>query len=66
MAGALNVRLGGMNYYNGEPSPKPVIGGEGRCATRQDARAALRIATVASLIVFAAAWTFLRCREDEA
>jgi adenosylcobinamide-phosphate synthase len=66
MAGALGVRLGGMNYYNGEPSPKPVIGGEGQRATRQSARAALRIATVASLIVFSAAWIFLRSRESDA
>jgi adenosylcobinamide-phosphate synthase len=63
MAGVLGVRLGGMNYYAGRPSPKPLIGGEGRCATRQDARAALRITAVASLIVFSAAWVFLRCRE---
>jgi adenosylcobinamide-phosphate synthase len=66
MAGALDVRLGGLNYYNGEPSPKPVIGGGGRCATREDARAALRIVTVASVVVFAAAWIFLRCRENRA
>jgi adenosylcobinamide-phosphate synthase len=65
MAGALGVRLGGMNYYEGRPSPKPVIGGEGRCATRQDARAALRITAVASLIVFSAAWVYLRCRERD-
>ena len=26
VAGALGVRLGGLNYYDGEPSPKPALG----------------------------------------
>lgn len=65
MAGALNVRLGGMNYYQGEPSPKAVIGANGRSATMTDARAALRIATVASIAVFTAAWLCLRWREKK-
>jgi adenosylcobinamide-phosphate synthase len=65
MAGALGVRLGGMNYYNGEPSPKPVIDREGRSATPPDARAALRIATVASIVVFSVAWLCLRWREKK-
>ncbi len=64
MAGALGVRLGGMNYYAGKPSPKPVLGGEGRCATREDARSALRIAAVASLAVSTAAWLWLRWRRN--
>jgi adenosylcobinamide-phosphate synthase len=59
MAGALGVRLGGMNYYGGHPSPKPLLGEEGRCATPADARAALRIVAVASVAVFAAAWLWL-------
>lgn len=63
MAGALGVRLGGMNYYAGKPSPKPVLGAEGRCATPAEARRALRIAGVASLAVFSAAWLCLRWRE---
>ena len=66
MAGTLGVRLGGMNYYGGRPSPKPVLGAEGRCATVADARTALRIAAVASLLVFSAAWLWLRWRESEA
>jgi adenosylcobinamide-phosphate synthase len=66
MAGALGVRLGGMNYYEGKPAPKPVLGGEGRRATLEDARAALRIATVASLAVFSASWLWLRWRKGRA
>jgi adenosylcobinamide-phosphate synthase len=59
MAGALGVRLGGMNYYGGQPSPKPVLGAEGRCATVSDARNALFVTAVASVTVFSVAWTFL-------
>jgi adenosylcobinamide-phosphate synthase len=66
MAGALGVRLGGMNWYGGEPAPKPVLGREGRLPGRADARAALRIAGMASLIVFSAAWLSLRWWEGRA
>lgn len=62
MAGALGVQLGGMNYYDGKPAPKPVLGAEGRCATPADARAALRMAAVASLAISTAAWLWLRWR----
>jgi adenosylcobinamide-phosphate synthase len=60
MAGALGVRLGGMNYYGGEPSPKPLLGAEGRAATVADARAALRIAATVSIAVFSIAWISLQ------
>jgi adenosylcobinamide-phosphate synthase len=60
MAGALGVRLGGMNYYGGEPAPKPVLFAEGRFATAADARTALQIAALASLAVSATAWLWLR------
>jgi adenosylcobinamide-phosphate synthase len=66
MAGALGVQLGGMNYYAGKPSRKPVLGGEGRRATPVDARAALRIAVVASLAVTTVAWLWLRWRRHGA
>src|SRR5579883_1869107 len=59
MAGALGVRLGGMNYYGGEPSPKPVLGVEGHCATVRDARKALFITAVASVAAFSVAWICL-------
>lgn len=64
MAGALGVRLGGMNYYDGKPSPKPYLGDGGRAGTRADARASLRIAGVASLLATAGAlaWCALRPR----
>jgi adenosylcobinamide-phosphate synthase len=55
MAGALGVRLGGMNYYDGRPSPKPLLYPEGCLPTRADARASLRIVALASLAFFAAA-----------
>jgi adenosylcobinamide-phosphate synthase len=55
MAGALGVRLGGIHYYDGGPSPKPVIYAQGRSPNRSDARAALRIVTIASLTVFTVA-----------
>ncbi len=64
MAGALGVRLGGMNYYDGKPSPKPYLGDGGRAGTRADARASLRIAGVASLLAASGtlAWCALRPR----
>jgi adenosylcobinamide-phosphate synthase len=55
MAGALGVRLGGMNYYDGRPSPKPLLYPEGRLPTRTDARGSLRIVALASLTFFATA-----------
>jgi adenosylcobinamide-phosphate synthase len=55
MAGALGVRLGGINYYGGRPSPKPILYAEGRSPNRSDARAALRIVALASLTAFAVA-----------
>jgi adenosylcobinamide-phosphate synthase len=66
MAGALGVRLGGMNYYGNKPSPKPLLGAEGRAATVADARAALRIAAVASIAVFSLAWICLQFRRRKA
>jgi adenosylcobinamide-phosphate synthase len=63
MAGALEIQLGGMNYYSGLPSPKPLLCAEGRPATVPDARGALRIVAVASLVVFSLAWLVLRRRK---
>ncbi|MBI4459234.1 MAG: cobalamin biosynthesis protein CobD [Acidobacteria bacterium] len=55
MAGAIGVRLGGMNYYDGNPSPKPCLGEGGQIGTPGDGRASLRVAAVASLLASAAA-----------
>jgi adenosylcobinamide-phosphate synthase len=60
MAGALGVRLGGMNYYAGQPSPKPLLCSEGHGSTLRDARAALRIGAVASVAFFSFTWVCLR------
>jgi adenosylcobinamide-phosphate synthase len=59
MAGALGVRLGGMNYYGGQPSPKPVLKAEGRGATVRDARESLFVTAVASLAAFSVCWICL-------
>jgi adenosylcobinamide-phosphate synthase len=63
IAGALGVRLGGVNYYDGEPAPKPVLGSEGRPAERRDVRAAMCIVTAASAVAFACIWVCLRWKE---
>jgi len=52
MAGALGVTLGGLNYYDGVPVAKPLLGaGQGEPSTNA-ARAACRIAAAASLLTF--------------
>jgi len=66
MAGALGVRLGGMNYYDGMPSPKPYLGDGGRAGTRADARASLRIVGVASLLASSAALAWCAWRSTKA
>jgi adenosylcobinamide-phosphate synthase len=55
MAGALGVRLGGTNYYDGLPAAKPVLGAEGPAPTIAAARAACRIVTAASMVSFVVA-----------
>ncbi len=54
MAGALGVRLGGTNSYDGELHIAPYLGAEFETPTIQDARKALKLAFGASLIAFAA------------
>jgi adenosylcobinamide-phosphate synthase len=55
MAGALGVRLGGTNYYDGAPATKALLGAESGAPTIAAARAACRIVTAASLVSFIAA-----------
>jgi adenosylcobinamide-phosphate synthase len=54
MAGALAVRLGGTNYYDGVPSVKSLLGAENPVPTIAAARAACRIVIAASLVSFIA------------
>ena len=60
MAGALGVRLGGVNYYDGEPHRTPFLGAEYERPTAKAARLSLRVALIASLGACAAA--ALLCR----
>lgn len=57
MAGALDVRLGGTNYYDGKPVCGHVFNASGAVADRGKARAAVRVVAVASALVFAAAFS---------
>jgi adenosylcobinamide-phosphate synthase len=52
MAGALGVRLGGTNYYDGVPVVKLALGVEGSAPTTAAARAACRLVAVASFVSF--------------
>jgi cobalamin biosynthesis protein CobD/CbiB len=54
MAGALAVRLGGTNYYDGVPSVKSLLGAENPAPTIAAVRAACRIVIAASLVSFIA------------
>jgi adenosylcobinamide-phosphate synthase len=55
MAGALGVRLGGTNYYAGMPSQKPVLGSRFRLPGVGDAKQAILLTRVASMLAFATA-----------
>jgi adenosylcobinamide-phosphate synthase len=55
MAGALGVRLGGLNYYDGVPLRKPTLGVEGQAPTVAAARCACRVVMAASLVSAAVA-----------
>jgi len=55
MAGALQVRLGGMNHYDGEVHQSPYLGAEFTAPQGQDARRALKIVMGASFLAFACA-----------
>ncbi len=53
MAGALGVRLGGKNYYDGEPHYGPHLGDAKRPLDDRALRNALRLTACASLLMFA-------------
>jgi adenosylcobinamide-phosphate synthase len=50
MAGALGVRLGGLNYYHAVATPKPFIGDEKRVLEPGHIQASLRVAYVSSFL----------------
>lgn len=62
MAGALAVRLGGSNCYDGEQTDSPVLGIEFQQAHRTAARRALRVVAAASVLGVLAAWLLTRRR----
>ena len=55
MAGALGVKLGGVNSYDGHPHSSPVLGCEGRAPSLREAKAAWSLVAVVSGIAFGAA-----------
>ena len=55
MAGALGVRLGGANSYDGHFRAAPLLCAEGRPATMRDAKAALSLVAIVSGLAFGAA-----------
>ncbi len=55
VAGALGVRLGGSSRYGGVESIKPYLGDDGRPATADDVRVALRLMRAAALLALAGA-----------
>jgi adenosylcobinamide-phosphate synthase len=57
MAGALGVRLGGLNHYAGLASYRPLLGAELPPPDARAARASLRMAAVVSLAAFLIALT---------
>lgn len=59
MAGALNVRLGGKNFYDGEMVEAPVMGQEFLDPSIHQAKTAIRITAMASILGCAAALVFL-------
>ena len=60
MAGALGVRLGGANRYDGNLILSPHLGAEFRTPDRSQGNRALRIVTAASLLGFVAISLFAR------
>jgi len=69
MAGALGVRLGGVNYYDRKPSRGAVLNPLGAQPQLRHGRAALRLAAVASALIFgvllgAAVWSERKRRSE--
>jgi adenosylcobinamide-phosphate synthase len=62
MAGALAVRLGGTNFYDGEPRHRPLLCPEGRPPSTRDIRAAISVVTTVSALAFGIALLVLHRR----
>ncbi len=58
MAGALHVRLGGTNHYQGHPSVKPLLGERYERPTATDARRSIVLVRIASGVAFVAAFAW--------
>jgi adenosylcobinamide-phosphate synthase len=63
MAGALMVRLGGTNTYDGEPVASPVMGSAYRAPVSSDARRAIRLTAAAGYLSGGLLWIWLRRQE---
>src|SRR5690349_19898999 len=55
MAGALQVQLGGTNYYQGTPSSKPLLGAGYPAPTAANARRSITVARIVSALAFVTA-----------
>jgi adenosylcobinamide-phosphate synthase len=62
MAGALQVRLGGRNFYRGELIEAPLMGENFPSPSKKNARAAIQIVSVVSALGVAAALLLRRSR----
>lgn len=51
MAGVLGVRLGGINFYDGIPQERPILGSEGRLVEPGDILWATKVMAMASVLV---------------
>ncbi len=58
MAGALNARLGGLNFYDGQPHQSAHFGAEYEPPTKSDVRQARQITLTASILACAVAAAF--------
>jgi adenosylcobinamide-phosphate synthase len=65
ISGALGVRLGGVNSYDGRQHVSPILGAEGRGATLRDAKSAWSLVAVVSLLAFGAALATMAFRSRE-
>jgi adenosylcobinamide-phosphate synthase len=64
MAGALGVRLGGSNFYDGERLDSPFLGKEFQQPHRFAAGRAVRVVAVASVLGATVAWLLTRRRQN--